>query len=62
MNVPLRLWMVLGVAFPLGTLANTEPPAQTQTDEYTRYELLAPVDVLLKAKRRAAPERPGVTR
>jgi hypothetical protein len=42
MNVSLRLWMVLGVAFPLETLANAAPPAQTQTDEYTRYELLAP--------------------
>lgn len=42
MNVSLRLWMALGVAFPLETLANAAPPAQTQTDEYTRYELLAP--------------------
>jgi hypothetical protein len=42
MNVSLRLWMTLGVAFPLGALGDTEPAAQTQTDEYTRYELLAP--------------------
>src|SRR4030088_771095 len=41
MSIVLRLWMVLGVAFPLSSLANAEP-AQTETDEYTRYELLAP--------------------
>jgi hypothetical protein len=42
MNVALHLSMVLGVAFPLISLANAEPAAQTETDEYTRYELLAP--------------------
>src|SRR5882757_6767312 len=36
-----RLRMALGFAFPLCSLADTGP-AQTQTDEYTRYELLAP--------------------
>jgi hypothetical protein len=42
MNAALHLSMVLGVAFPLISLANAEPAAQTETDEYTRYELLAP--------------------
>jgi hypothetical protein len=32
---------MLGIAFPLCALADTES-VQTETDEYTRYELLAP--------------------
>ena len=41
MNAPLRLWMVLGFALPLASLANAES-VQSEADEYTRYELLAP--------------------
>src|SRR6266849_3706129 len=41
MNAPLRLWMVLGFALLLASLANAES-VQSEADEYTRYELLAP--------------------
>jgi len=41
MNAPLRLGFVLGFALPLASLANAES-VQSEADEYTRYELLAP--------------------
>jgi hypothetical protein len=41
MKAPLRLWMVLGFALPLASLANAES-VQSEADEYTRYELLLP--------------------
>ena len=42
MSASLRLGLMLGIALPLYALADTESSVQTEADEYTRYELLAP--------------------
>ena len=43
MNASFRLWVATACALSMAPLANAESPAaQTEADEYTRYELLAP--------------------
>lgn len=42
MNAPLRSWIIVACACGLAKTANAVSTAQTETDEYTRYELLGP--------------------
>src|SRR5262250_2341453 len=49
MKTPLRLRIVLACATSLGLTTHAlAEPAQTETDEYTRYELLAPESASFK--------------
>ena len=49
------------VAFALGGLVYAEPPAQTEDDEYTRYELLEPATAAFRITYEVTATTPGAT-
>jgi len=42
MRISTRVWAAIGMTLPMALPVYAGPAAQTETDEYTRYELLAP--------------------
>jgi hypothetical protein len=58
MRIPLRVWAAIGMAIPIASPACAEP-AQTEADEYTRYELLAPETASFKIYYEVTATTPG---
>ena len=57
----MRRLLGAAVAFALGGLVYAEPPNQTEDDEYTRYELLAPETASFRITYEVTATTPGAT-